>query len=96
MPPDISQSVKPARLCRHARARECVCSDCPSHTPPHTLITQRNNRIGPTGAEKLTGALEKMTGLRELWLVSGRERGGGVIAGRETQMRSGEGGSRAV
>ena len=79
MPPDISQSVKPARLCRHARARECVCSDCPSHTPPHTHITQGGNDLGPTGAEKLAGALEKMTGMQTLYLVRGRgeEAGGG-------------------
>ena len=46
-----------------------MCSDCPSHTPPRTHITQGNNDLGPTGAEKLAGALAKMTGMQTLMLV---------------------------
>ncbi len=50
----------------------CVYTDCPSHTPPHAHITQQGNELGPKGAEKLAGALEKMTGMQALHLVRGR------------------------
>ena len=79
------------RLCQHivcvcVCARVCVYSDCPSHTPPPTYITQSGNGLGPTGAEKLAGALVKMTGLQDLYLVSGRE-GVGVRGGIEVSKR---------
>ena len=57
----------------------CACeyADSSSHTRPCAHITQRDNDLDAAGIEKIAGALERMAGLQELYLV--RTGGGGEM-----------------
>ncbi len=55
----------------------CLCSMAAALV--YVFLVQANNNLGPDGAVVLAGALEKMTGLRKLNLVS--KSGGGAGEG---------------
>ncbi len=79
---------RPPRLCAmdacFRRPLAATRLECPPPPPllallnpfllPSSLLWQRINKIGPEGAGKLAGALEKMTGMQTLDLV--RRQGG--------------------
>ena len=71
------------RLCVCVRARAhacvCVCVCARARARVSLAVLQSDNHFGPEGAGKLAGALEKMTNLQTLSLVTRGEEGGGRV-----------------
>ena len=58
-----------------ARVDVCVCVCARARARVSLAMPQNGNGIGPEGADKLAGALEKMTNMRVLFLVTRWEEG---------------------
>ena len=63
-------------LCVCARACACLCVSVCMRARVSLAVPQYGNSLGPEGAGKLAGALEKMTNLQKLDLVTNKGGGG--------------------
>ena len=63
-------------VCVRALARACVCVHVRARARAYLAMPQDGNNLGPEGAGKLAGALEKMTNLQKLDLVTNKGGGG--------------------